>query len=50
MKNTERINIQLHGRQIATLKAIAEEHGQSLAEVIRQAITKYLPSDDTLKY
>lgn len=45
MDNIERINIQLNGRQVAALKAIAEEHGQSLAEVIRQAISKYLPSE-----
>lgn len=41
--NLERINIQLKGKQVAALKAIAEERGQSLADVIRQAIEKYLP-------
>ena len=46
MDNIERINIQLNGKQVAALKAIAEEHGQSLAEVIRQAITKYLPMEE----
>lgn len=46
MEDIERINIQLHGKQVAALKAIAEEHGQSLAEVIRQAIAKYLPSEE----
>lgn len=46
MENIERINIQLHGKQVAALKAIAEEHGQSLAEVIRQAINKYLPPEN----
>lgn len=46
MANIERINIQLRGSQVAALKAIAEEHGQSLAEVIRQAIAKYLPDED----
>ena len=46
MDNIERINIQLHGKQVAALKAIAEEHGQSLAEIIRQAVAKYLPSED----
>lgn len=46
MENIERINIQLYGKQVAALKAIAEEHGQSLAEVIRQAIAKYLPSEE----
>lgn len=45
MDNIERVNIQLNGRQVAALKAIAEEHGQSLAEIIRQAISKYLPSE-----
>lgn len=49
MENIERINIQLHGKHIAALKAIAEEHGQSLAEVIRQAISKYLPSEEISK-
>ncbi len=48
MNNIERINIQLNGKQVAALKAIAEEHGQSLAEVIRQAISKYLPSEKKL--
>ncbi len=43
IENLERINIQLQGKQVAALKAIAEEQGQSLAEVIRQAISKYLP-------
>ncbi len=46
MENIDRINIQLNGKQVAALKAIAEEHGQSLAEVIRQAITKYLPAEN----
>lgn len=45
MNNIERINIQLNGKQVAALKAIAEEHGQSLAEIIRQAISKYLPTE-----
>lgn len=43
MENLERINVQLKGEQIAALKAISEEHGLSLAEVIRQAIGRYLP-------
>ncbi|MEK7534293.1 MAG: ribbon-helix-helix protein, CopG family [Patescibacteria group bacterium] len=46
MENIERINIQLYGKHVAVLKAIAEEHGQSLAEVIRQAIAKYLPAEE----
>lgn len=46
IENLERINIQLRGSQIAALKAIAEEQGQSVAEVIRQAITKSLPSQE----
>ncbi len=46
MENIERINIQLYGKHVAALKAIAEEHGQSLAEVIRQAIAKYLPAEE----
>jgi len=46
MDNIERINIQLQGKQVAALKAIAEEHGQSLAEVIRQAVAKYLPAEE----
>ncbi len=49
MENIERINIQLNGKQVAALKAIAEEHGQSLAEVIRQAIAQYLPSENKSK-
>lgn len=49
MENIERINIQLHGKQVAALKAIAEEHGQSLAEVVRQAIAKYLPKEEKQK-
>lgn len=48
MESIERINIQLEGKQVAALKAIAEEHGQSLAEVIRQAISKYLPSNEKI--
>lgn len=46
--NLERINIQLRGKQVAALKAIAEESGQSLAEVIRQAIAKYVKEIDNV--
>ncbi len=45
MNSIERVSVQLQGKQIAALKAIAEENGQSLAEVFRQAISKYLPQE-----
>jgi hypothetical protein len=46
MEKLERIKIQLRGEQVAALKAIAEEHGTSLAKVLRQAMDKIQQKDE----